>query len=62
MSALREFFTPKNIAGSKVTLRDVTNAPYFRLAVLSSIAATTAYFIGANSVNISGTTASLISS
>jgi uncharacterized membrane protein YgaE (UPF0421/DUF939 family) len=59
MSAFRDFFTPKNIAGNKVTLRDVTNAPYFRLAVLSSLAATTAYFIGANSTMISGTTAAI---
>lgn len=59
MSAFRDFFTPRNIEGSKVSVRDVVNAPYFRLAVLSSIAATVAYFIGANSTLISGTTAAI---
>lgn len=59
MSAFRDFFTPKNIAGEKVSMRDVINAPYFRLAVLSSLAATFAYFIGANSTMISGTTAAI---
>lgn len=59
MSALKEFFTPKNIAGDKVSFRDILNAPYFRLAILSSLAATTAYFIGANSTFISGTTAAI---
>lgn len=59
MSALRRFFTPKNVKGDKVTLSDVINAPYFRLAVLSSLAATLAYFIGKNTPNISGTTAAI---
>lgn len=59
MGAFRDFFTPKNIAGDKASIRDVLNAPYFRLAVLSSLAATVAYFIGANSASISGTTAAI---
>ena len=56
---MREFFTPKNIAGDKVSLRDIINAPYFRLAVLSSLAGTFAYFVGANTSFISGTTAAI---
>jgi hypothetical protein len=59
ISAVRKFFTPKHIAGEKVTFRDVINAPYLRLAVLTSSAATVAYFVGANSSYISGTTAAI---
>lgn len=59
MSAFRDFFTPRNVESDKVSVRDIINAPYFRLAVLSSIAATLAYFIGANSTFISGTTAAI---
>lgn len=60
MSALRAFFTPRNVKGDKVTISDVINAPYFRLAILSSAAATAGFFIGANNPNISGSTASIM--
>lgn len=59
MSAFRDFFTPRSVKGEKVTVSDVINAPYFRLAVLSSLAATLAYFIGSNTPQISGTTAAI---
>lgn len=60
MSALRDFLTPRTVKGDKVTINDVINAPYFRLAVLSSLAATAGFFIGANTPNISGSTAAIM--
>lgn len=59
MSRVQEFFTPRNVAGKKVTVSDIVAAPYFRLAVLTTIAGTLAYFIGANLPNISGITAAI---
>jgi uncharacterized membrane protein YgaE (UPF0421/DUF939 family) len=59
MSRVREFFTPRNFEGEKVTPLDIFNAPYFRLATLTTIAGTLAYFIGANLPNVSGVTAAI---
>jgi uncharacterized membrane protein YgaE (UPF0421/DUF939 family) len=59
MSRVKDFFTPRNIAGEKVTLIDVFNAPYFRLATLTTIAGTLAYFIGANLPMVSGISAAI---
>jgi uncharacterized membrane protein YccC len=59
MSRVKDFFTPRNVVGEKVTLIDIINAPYFRLATLTTIAGTLAYFIGANLPQISGVTAAI---
>jgi hypothetical protein len=59
MSRVKEFFTPRNIAGKNVTISDIIAAPYFRLAVLTTIAGTMAYFVGANLPNVSGITAAI---
>ena len=59
MSKVKDFFTPRNVAGEKVTLIDIINAPYFRLATLTTIAGTLAYFIGANLPMVSGVTAAI---
>ncbi len=59
MSKVKDFFTPRNVAGEKVTLVDIINAPYFRLATLTTIAGTLAYFIGANLPMVSGVTAAI---
>jgi uncharacterized membrane protein YgaE (UPF0421/DUF939 family) len=59
MSKVRNFFTPRNVAGEKVTLADLINAPYFRLATLTTIAGTLAYFIGANLPLVSGVSAAI---
>ena len=59
MSKVKDFFTPRNVAGKKVSLVDILNAPYFRLAVLTTLAGTLAYFIGANLPTVSGVTAAI---
>jgi uncharacterized membrane protein YgaE (UPF0421/DUF939 family) len=59
MARVKDFFTPRNVAGEKVTLIDIINAPYFRLATLTTIAGTLAYFIGANLPMVSGVTAAI---
>jgi uncharacterized membrane protein YccC len=59
MSRVSDFFTPRNVAGEKVTLVDIINAPYFRLATLTTIAGTLAYFIGANLPMVSGVSAAI---
>jgi uncharacterized membrane protein YgaE (UPF0421/DUF939 family) len=59
MSKVKDFFTPRNVAGEKVTLIDIINAPYFRLATLTTIAGTLAYFIGANLPMVSGISAAI---
>ena len=59
MSRVKQFFTPRSVAGNKVTISDIIAAPYFRLAVLTTIAGTLAYFIGANLPNVSGITAAI---
>lgn len=53
------FFRPNNVSVGGVTLSDVLNAPYFRLATLTSIAGTLGYFIGARYSNVSETTAAI---
>jgi uncharacterized membrane protein YccC len=59
MSRVKDFFTPRNVAGEKVTPIDIINAPYFRLATLTTIAGTLAYFIGANLPMVSGISAAI---
>ena len=59
MSKVRDFFTPRNIAGEKVTLVDIIKSTYFRLAVLTTVAGTFAYFIGTNLDMVSGVTAAI---
>ena len=59
MSKVSDFFTPRNVAGEKVTLIDIISAPYFRLASLTTLAGTLAYFIGANLPMVSGVSAAI---
>jgi len=59
MSKVSDFFTPRNVAGKKITLVDIINAPYFRLATLTTLAGTLAYFIGANLPMVSGVSAAI---
>lgn len=59
MSRVKKFFTPRNVAGKNVTISDIIAAPYFRLAVLTTVAGTMAYFIGANLPGVSGITAAI---
>jgi hypothetical protein len=59
MSALKQFFIPRAIAGERVRLLDIIRAPYFRLAVLTTLAGTFAYFIGLKTPHVSGTTAAI---
>jgi uncharacterized membrane protein YgaE (UPF0421/DUF939 family) len=59
MSRVKDFFTPRNVAGERITLVDILNAPYLRLATLTTIAGTLAYFIGANLPMVSGVSAAI---
>ena len=59
MSAVRDFFRPSRVSVGGMTIRDVINAPYVRLATLTAIAGTLAYFLGARIPNVSATTASI---
>ncbi len=59
MSALKNFFRPLHVDGTRIALRDVFKAPYLRLAVITSVAGTLGYFIGGNVPRISGTTAAI---
>jgi len=59
MPSFKKFFTPRNAAGEKITLSDIINAPYFRLATLTTLAGTLAYFIGANLPMVSGVSAAI---
>ncbi len=59
MSTLKQFFQPRNIAGHRVSVKDIIRAPYFRLAVLTSFAGAISYWIGARTPNVSGVTAAI---
>ena len=59
MSALKDFFRPSRVSVGGMTIRDIINAPYVRLATLTSLAGTFAYFFGAHLPNVSATTASI---
>ncbi len=59
MSAVRDFFRPSRVSVGGMTIRDVVNAPYVRLATLTAAAGTLGYFLGAHFHNVSATTASI---
>lgn len=59
MSGIKQFFIPRTISGDSVRPIDIIRAPYFRLAVLTTLAGTVAYFIGLKTPNVSGTTAAI---
>lgn len=59
MSSLKQFFHPRNIAGDKLSIKDIIRAPYFRLAVLTSFAGAISYWIGARTPHVSGVTAAI---
>ena len=59
MSALRDFFRPTNVSVGGITVSDVINAPYARLAALTAIGGTVGYFLAANSPYLSATTTAI---
>ena len=56
---LQDFFRPSRVSVGGVTLTDVINAPFFRLASLTAIAGTLGFFIGSKYPNVSATTAAI---
>lgn len=56
---LQDFFRPSRVSVGGVTLADVINAPFFRLATLTAIAGTLGFFIGSKYPNVSATTAAI---
>jgi len=59
MSGIKVFFTPRVIKGDSVRPMDIIRAPYFRMAMLTTLAGTLSYLIGMNAPHVSGVTAAI---
>jgi len=59
MSGIKRFFTPRAVAGVSVRPMDIVRAPYFRMAVLTTLAGSISYLIGMNAPRVSGVTAAI---